>query len=283
MPTLQKGGITTTVVGPSTVYTADAGGDTTHTVDAALTQADDYWNNKHILYLTGDNAGLERLITDFVDLTDTLTHEAFPNTCDAGDTYLLGEWVSPRNALRLDVAYASTSIDTAEQKYSGYNIRLGGNEKIDKVIALIKHYISIAKTGAGDSAEVTCTLRVYDGSSWQNYQITNLVYSNATPATDEQLTVTVGDVNAQVSGIDVTSFLNTHDKLANAQLALLYSVVTAAAGVTITWYVDAVILLVTYSTGAGTTTVAITSQTYPQKAKKAFEAIEKTLETLQVS
>jgi len=69
--------------------TADAGGDVTHTVDAALTQVDDYWNGCYINYLTGDNAGVSRLITDFDAATDKLTHVAFANTCDAGDTYTI--------------------------------------------------------------------------------------------------------------------------------------------------------------------------------------------------
>src|SRR3990167_9610172 len=96
-------------------------------------------------------------------------------------TVITAGWTNPNNAFRFDDSYASTSTDTAEQEYDGFNLKLGGQEIIDKVFAKIEHYISMVKAAAGDSAEVTCTLQVYDGSTWQNYQITNLVYSNATP------------------------------------------------------------------------------------------------------
>ena len=69
--------------------TADAGGDTTHTVDAERTEIADAWNGYSIKYLTGDNATLVRGITDFDAVTDTIIHYAFPNTCDAGDTYII--------------------------------------------------------------------------------------------------------------------------------------------------------------------------------------------------
>jgi hypothetical protein len=69
--------------------TADAGGDASNTVDAARTEANDYWNGCYIKYLTGTNAGLTRLIIDFVAATDTLTHVAFPAVVDAGDTYTI--------------------------------------------------------------------------------------------------------------------------------------------------------------------------------------------------
>jgi len=81
----------------STTGTADAGGDTTHTVDAERTEAEDYWNGYYIKYTSGDNAGLNRLITDFVAATDTITHLAFPNGVSAGDTYVLSAWTQYLN------------------------------------------------------------------------------------------------------------------------------------------------------------------------------------------
>lgn len=190
-------------------------------------------------------------------------------------------WNNPNNGYRLDSVYANTSTDAAEQAYTAYNIEVGGMEKIDKVYAQIKHYISIAKAAAGDSHEVTCTLRVYDGSTWQNYQITNLVYTNATPLTDEQPTVTVGDTNAQTSSIDLTSFLNTATKLANVQIRLLFAVVTAGAGCTATWYVDAVLITVSHSPSAGTTIIA--EKPIPLRVQHGLDAVEKALETISQS
>jgi hypothetical protein len=78
----------------SSTYTTSGDGNVggTTTVDASLTQADDYWNGCYIKYLTGDNAGEIREITDFDDGTDTLTHDAFTNQTSNGDTFLLSAW-----------------------------------------------------------------------------------------------------------------------------------------------------------------------------------------------
>lgn len=67
---------------------ADAGGDATHLVDAALTQADDFWNGKKVRFTSGANNGLVRGITDFVAATDTITFApAVAAAVGAGDTY----------------------------------------------------------------------------------------------------------------------------------------------------------------------------------------------------
>lgn len=70
------------------IGTADSG-DTTHTVDTERTEAEDYWNGQYIQYITGPNKSLNRLITDFVAATDTITHAAFPNAVAAGHEYLI--------------------------------------------------------------------------------------------------------------------------------------------------------------------------------------------------
>jgi len=76
-----------------TIYTVTAaGGDTIHCHCTTLTQADDYWNGGYIKFLTGDNAGLARLVTDFLTAGDELQFDAFPNTCDVGDTFVLSNW-----------------------------------------------------------------------------------------------------------------------------------------------------------------------------------------------
>lgn len=71
--------------------TADSGTVTT-TVDTERTEADDFWNKKYIEYRTGSNAGVRKLITDFVALTDTITHDAFDNAVSVGDTYFISEF-----------------------------------------------------------------------------------------------------------------------------------------------------------------------------------------------
>jgi len=70
------------------IGTADSG-TTTTTVDAERTEGDDYWNGQYIQYITGPNIGLNRLITDFVAATDTITHVAFPTAVAAGHEYLI--------------------------------------------------------------------------------------------------------------------------------------------------------------------------------------------------
>jgi hypothetical protein len=77
----------------STVYTVTAaGGDTVHCHCTTLTQANDYWNGAYIKFLTGDNAGLSKAVTDFLTAGDELQFGAFPNTCDVGDTFVLSNW-----------------------------------------------------------------------------------------------------------------------------------------------------------------------------------------------
>lgn len=48
-------------------------GTTTTLVDAALTEADDFWNNSLLIIITGTNKGHTAVVTDFVAATDTLT------------------------------------------------------------------------------------------------------------------------------------------------------------------------------------------------------------------
>jgi hypothetical protein len=81
----------------SSTYTTSAqggaGNDTT--IDASLTQANDYWNGCFIKFLTCTNAGnigITREITDFDASSDTLTHDAFPARTENGDTFLLSAW-----------------------------------------------------------------------------------------------------------------------------------------------------------------------------------------------
>jgi hypothetical protein len=69
--------------------TADSG-TTTTLVDAALTEADDYWRYGTVEFTSGDNDGEIRSVTDFVASTDTVTLSyTLPHAVVAGDTYTI--------------------------------------------------------------------------------------------------------------------------------------------------------------------------------------------------
>lgn len=70
-------------------YTADSGTVSTF-VDAALTEANDYWIGAKVEWLTGPNAGLFSCVQDFDSATDTITlDESLPSAVAAGHTYKL--------------------------------------------------------------------------------------------------------------------------------------------------------------------------------------------------
>lgn len=275
MPIKEHTPSATAAVGPSAApYTADAGGSTTTTVDAALIEADGYWNNRYITYLTGDNANLSRLITDFVALTDTLTHDAFPNTCDAGDTYVIGGWVNPTNAYTQNNLYATCTTDAGEQSYD-YPSFFSGNEAIDKVFVKLKYTYLITGAVAGAAATCLFSVKVYDGSSWTTYQVSNNIF--ATDTANNALTDTIGDNSNSTVLIDVTSTIDTIAKLNSIQTALL-TAITADAGLTPQVKVDLASILVTYHIegGAYPTGTAQTTRSYP-KTKKALDAVDQIL------
>ncbi len=68
--------------------TADAGGNTTNIVDAALTEADDLWTGNWVRITSGTSINQCRLITNFVATSDTLTFSpAVSSAIGAGVTY----------------------------------------------------------------------------------------------------------------------------------------------------------------------------------------------------
>ena len=75
--------------GSNTTFTATANGAAggTTIINAAHTQANDYWNGCSVTMLTGTCAGETQLITDFDAGTDTLVTDAFTAQIDLGDTY----------------------------------------------------------------------------------------------------------------------------------------------------------------------------------------------------
>ncbi|MBC8460068.1 MAG: hypothetical protein H8D67_18930 [Deltaproteobacteria bacterium] len=76
--------------GAGTTGTADAGSTAGMLRDAARTEADDYWNGMMLIMESGVNAGLARVIVDFVAATDdALVEPDFPNVIGAGDVYTI--------------------------------------------------------------------------------------------------------------------------------------------------------------------------------------------------
>jgi hypothetical protein len=72
------------------LYETSANGTTTTTVDASFDGfGDDFWNGCFIYYVTGDNAGDIRYVSDFDDGTDTVTHDAFDDATADGDTFYM--------------------------------------------------------------------------------------------------------------------------------------------------------------------------------------------------
>lgn len=73
-----------------TAQVADAGGSTTTLIDAARTEADNYWNNGQVTFTSGDNNGLSRVVKDFDNATATVTFEMpFPYEVAENDQYTI--------------------------------------------------------------------------------------------------------------------------------------------------------------------------------------------------
>lgn len=73
---------------PVTGQTIDAGSTTTAIIDAARTEADDYWKDGFITFKSGQNIGQIRTIINFDLATKTLLLDyALPYTPAAGNTY----------------------------------------------------------------------------------------------------------------------------------------------------------------------------------------------------
>ena len=72
------------------VGTIDTPTDQRNFVDAARTEADDWWKNGKILFTTGNNSGMTVDIKDFVSSTNTVTlKQELPFTLTVGDNYLI--------------------------------------------------------------------------------------------------------------------------------------------------------------------------------------------------
>jgi hypothetical protein len=94
--------------------TADAGSTAAYMIDAALTQADDYWNFGRI-ELVHNSITYYRDVKDFVAADDKVIFDvAFPFTISEGDTYTLYKGCSNTwNACQSNEAYGPSSDNKA--------------------------------------------------------------------------------------------------------------------------------------------------------------------------
>lgn len=164
--TIATGAVTNTE-STGTTGTADSG-DTTTLVDAALTQADDYWIGYTLAITAGTNSGESRLVTDFDADTDTVTvASAFTAAIDSSSVYSLhtehevdgdtGEMGAELDiAMWLDVGGAAGSYDDG----TDIGLKSDGNIYTSGALqfAAIDDYASLTwtdcHTGMAQNAEV---------------------------------------------------------------------------------------------------------------------------------
>ena len=101
-------------------------------------------------------------------------------------------WTDPTNAFRFDDSLAYTETDNAEQEYAGFGIKLAGTETIDKVFVKVKHTTKVTTIAVATAATFICYIKVYNGSTWQTYQVTSESYTRSTPNTNKTGTADAG-------------------------------------------------------------------------------------------
>jgi len=176
--------------------------------------------------------------------------EKFPQTT----TVIVAGWTNPDNALRFNGSYAYTETDLAEQEYDGYGFQMRGNPNIDKVFIRIKEMRAVTTVIQGDDSSSISYVEVYDGSSWNTYQVSGDIF-NVSTGNDESLTSFSGNAANSTHAIDVTAFLNTVTKINSAKTRLKYDILTTSAGITLRWSVDCISILVCYSPSSAGTTI----------------------------
>jgi len=190
---------------------------------------------------------------------------------------IVAGWTNPTNAYLFDNAFAYSETTTAEQEYAGYYGMPAGTEIIDKVFIRLKWKSTITTLNQGDTATAVSTVKVYNGSTWQSYQVTTQVLAVST-ANDESFVATAGDDTNESTLIDVTTFIDTLAKLAAIKTRLLFTV-AVAAGVTVRWSVDAVSVLICYHVEGGPFIgVATTKRDLNKKEYRAIGAVAEYLE-----
>jgi len=188
--------------------------------------------------------------------------------------WTINEWQSATNLRSFNGANAHAETDNAEVECSNYYLgsAFGGSERLDKVFVRIRFTSRFTIDGDGDDCSFKGYIRVYDGSSWQNYQVTADVYA-CTTVNAEDFTVTSGDGSNAIKAIDVTSHLDTMAKVMSAKTRLLMDVTAADPCVTPRWSVDCVSILVCTSPPAGVMVDAKPNW----KAEKALSSLHESL------
>jgi len=163
--------------------------------------------------------------------------------------YTTNSWVNPTNAYSFNNSYAHAETTGAEQEYYNYHVGLMGNQVLDKVFVCLKWIAKVSTVVLGDTATGTCVVRVHNGSTWLNFQVTAQDYACST-GNDETFYVTDGDTSNSTTLIDVTSHINTLAKLNSVKTRLL-ATITVSNGATVRWSVDCVSILVCYHIEGG--------------------------------
>lgn len=70
---------------------ATSNGTTQMTYDTNRNEVDDTWNGNYIKFISGENAGLFRLILSWTQSTHLFVHAAFPYATQEGDEYILSK------------------------------------------------------------------------------------------------------------------------------------------------------------------------------------------------
>lgn len=185
-------------------------------------------------------------------------------------------WTNPTDAYSFDNTYAYSETTAAEQEYGGYGFDVPGNEVIDKVYAVIKWFSTVTTVVQGDAANFTCSIEVYDGSTWQTYQVTAENFAVST-ANDESLVCTSGNTSNSQTAIDVTALLNTPTKVNNSKTRLLFVIGATAAGITLRWSVDCISLLAVHHAVGGIP--ATTKQSLSPRLKNALLNVKNSLKS----
>lgn len=203
--------------------TADAGSDADTLVDAALTQANDYWNGMVLLMLTGNNAGLSRPITDFVAATDSAEiRPAFPNAIAAGDVYVIlsipAELVPPTDSVNNDrpADIIGSKADTASEDPDVDNVSLMRLVKalmrtwkavipnIDVALAAIDNVLTTSPAvGAPDAENTIMDLAITAGTM---YKLEDLVLKVSGFGAGTQITIQLWEL---LNGNVRASYVNT--------------------------------------------------------------------------
>lgn len=122
--------------------TADAGSGVAAVVDAARTEANDWWNGQTILMLTGAAAFQKRPIADFVALTDTIVPSPdFDAAVAAGDIYVIlahYNMIVPRAADNTTNLLTSDVVGRQDDTIPAMNAAPGNDTIVRQVKAILE-------------------------------------------------------------------------------------------------------------------------------------------------